>query len=433
VAAPPVAHAPLAPRTILGSGTFGAVLSPALPNNVGGVEQEFPENVTKVFFSQPNMNSALTQITQLPAVMGVNAGHRTNRYTRTYRGRNLPRPVFNELHALNPTVGLYAPLHIVRMPDLGKDMNKLDVLSPELRNRPFRHILGQIHKLLQQTAQLAASGYGHFDIRTSNVMAKPSTGDLTIVDFDWLYPFNYLYDNYPLGFYSNPPESLFFERLPTNPDAPMPTDAELRVWLEGALGSPEHTQLETYVQHNLNSFKAPFEALGFDTPAKLKAIILTANVQNYKDLRAKNSRNLKQLAISDFFPFFDNYGLGLTLLTFIGAVYPYNPSATSPATRYDKAVLKTQITNEGTPYTDDELEVIMIALDDLIKLCKRMSFLQINGRLIPADVLEEMKVLLTWYDGGMNNLAGGARRKQQKRRTRRARRADRSQRRPVKK
>jgi serine/threonine protein kinase len=54
-----------------------------------------------------------------------------------------------------------------------------------------------------------AAGYIHGDIRETNVLFNLNNATMTIIDFDWLKPFNEIYNTYPEFFYSWPPECLY--------------------------------------------------------------------------------------------------------------------------------------------------------------------------------------------------------------------------------
>jgi serine/threonine protein kinase len=109
------------------------------------------------------------------------------------------------------------------MPSLGIDVTHLDRFDADtrrfrdyLKRVPIITILEQIVKLFEQLNRLISNNHIHGDIRDTNVMLSKE-GKITIIDFDLLEPLNDFLDNYGfnMGFYSNPPETLFYSLLPT--------------------------------------------------------------------------------------------------------------------------------------------------------------------------------------------------------------------------
>lgn len=282
--------------TELGAGGYGLILSPALPNNMDGTLTEFPENITKLFFHPRYYEKALVKYAEGAKIMGANAGHRFSTYKKKYTGANLPEALRTK-YKITPD----APLYPIRMPNLGKDIFKMDPLISALRKVPIPVILQQILKVLGQVHRLRLSNYVHGDIRDYNIMVKPD-GVITIIDFDWLYPKDEFFRAYSasLGFYYNPPESLVFE-------------SALRR-LDDDLNSVR------WVDHNLTHYPHVFSALGLDRTKIYRKI--TATIFSTKDeIGRLGHRSVSESFVPILFPFFDSYGLSFALLEFLTKVY----------------------------------------------------------------------------------------------------------------
>jgi serine/threonine protein kinase len=98
------------------------------------------------------------------------------------------------------------------MPNLGYDASEISY-KPELYRRlrqiPFRQICYEMYKCMNVVKAIHAAGYIHGDIRETNILCNVDNAKMTIIDFDWLKPFNEIYNTYPEFYYPYPPECLF--------------------------------------------------------------------------------------------------------------------------------------------------------------------------------------------------------------------------------
>jgi hypothetical protein len=389
---------PFADMRALGEGSFGAVFKPALPNKKNGAPQTYPDNVTKAFYRKANYNALVEKIPQIHNLMGPNEGHRINTYSETYKAGNLPDPIFDKLKRRAGTLNRSNKLHIIRMPDLGVDIAHIKNVYKEPRKLPFGIILEQIQKVIHQTARLAERYYGHFDIRDLNVMMNPKTGMLTIIDFDWLLPFETLYDEYDWGFYNQPPEALLRSYLL---DAMEPPDGYTiqDYFIPG--------KLDNYLTYNLISFQAALQThYKIANQEQLETAVIEAvddSVQYLKSLLPTYG-STERLFMDVIIPTNDNYGLGLTLLQMISHVYVISSTDKTMA----KNVLRTRITNGDVPYSEEQLSVIVDTLVEVIDLLKRMASMKLRDRINPADAKTEIDRIVTKYNSekpAMNNNA----------------------------
>lgn len=201
---------------IAGKGSFGIIIGPALPNiNNNDNQIDFPENITKIYANRNNYRNALNtsrKIKQLIPSLNIN----TNPYKRRYTIKNLPnsikKNVKNYLKEKNSELNNNANLPILRMPNLGYDagvINNNPELYRTLRQLPFRKICLEMYKCMNVVKAINAAGYIHGDIRETNLLFNLNNATMTIIDFDWLKPFNEIYNTYPEFFYPWPPECLF--------------------------------------------------------------------------------------------------------------------------------------------------------------------------------------------------------------------------------
>jgi serine/threonine protein kinase len=401
----------------LGAGSYGVVVGPALPNSdERGETIHFPDNVTKIFFDYDSKNNAIESSERITGLLGdENGSFRVNEYEKDYTFGNLKNMVMmnhrvkNELEekGLNNDNNL----QLLRLPNLGVDFNTgLSKNLESIRNIPVITILQQFRKLFAQTTRLAENRYIHGDVRSANVLIQPKNGTITMIDFDWLMKYGKFFDEYSydeaFGFYSNPPEFLLlnkfnFDLFDSTKD---PTDLIRDI------------NLNKYVRNTKNDFFAHNSITMPELKEKIKRALIT-NIQyirsvipytsedaavvaaanspsgNFSAMIRIKSRIIDQI-INLLFPYFDNYGLASCLLKCMNLVYRYSDMTTME--NYPHA-LKTRLTNNGVPYSDDELVRISQALIDVGKLLKRASSFTINERVLPADISAEMDAILARY------------------------------------
>ena len=373
-ASPAPSPASASPASVeLGSGGYGVVIKPALPNtNEAGVLHEYPGNVTKLFIQSENRDKILALAPLLDRIMGPDEGHRINTYRQAYKGRNVPESSRRKL-------GIREGNNVfpIRMPDLGISVS--DILDHrhelrKLRSIPVTTILGQIVKVLKQVQTLQASGYIHGDIRDTNVMIHPDTGTITIIDFDLLRPVAEFRRRTAFGMYNNPPEIII---------------------LHSARASdyvPNFYTSFTYIQEQYD---------GPEFIREMEDVIRTAE--------ASVDRMGEERVLTKSLTTFDSFGIGCTLLTMLQILYPGCVKGGKPIM---KVALEARITNNGTPYTDAELDAIVNAIYDmshsvLLLLAKfRMDFRpKAEGVLDTAVSIE--RNLRERLSGSVGNRVGG--------------------------
>lgn len=201
------------PTTILGQGTYGFVVAPALPNqNPNGTLIRFPGMVTKVFYRQKDYDTLLKSIEEMKETV-PSLVIDTIPYASTLNYKMLPSTFRNNI---SDQLGYKVPnsgrMWIVRMPNLGDSCRKIEKtpdLYRQLRKVPVKTLATQILKCMRVVKSIKDAGYIHGDIRDTNVLCNVFTGTLTIIDFDWFRPAEQFFNEYPKEFfYAHPPESM---------------------------------------------------------------------------------------------------------------------------------------------------------------------------------------------------------------------------------
>lgn len=372
---------------VLGAGGFGAVFKPALPNTIDGKVTPFPGNVSKVFFNQNDADALLYKRGIIRRVMGENEGHRINAYKRKFRGENMPASVFSKLTEKNPDISHRTPLTLVRMPDLGKDLQHINKTYPQIRRVPVQTILEQIQKLIRQTASLAAHDYIHGDIRTTNIMINPETGVMTIVDFDWLMENDEFMDEYNFGFYSNPPEWLLYDLFDKLMEKVGDRDISVED-VEKTLASNK-TNKKRYVNY-IKDNKALYPNAFYDLEDREFEIwVLSGIAYSAEYLRSMGQDVVGNLSLLETF---DNFGLGLSLLDMIRVVY----AAFFPTDRSHEEI-KAGVKAKFPHLSDTILNAFVPAMLKTITLLQEMSAKRVDKRPTPASASERMNAIVAEF------------------------------------
>ena len=286
----------------LGVGGFGCVVEPALPNRIDSGWTNYPKNVSKLYFRSEDAKQAVKKSESLYKFL-KNDGHKMMNQSLTYKGSNISPNLRKKCGFARNSI-----ITATRMPYLGVSIKDLPPVYKQFHRFPVQTIFSQFLKLIQQVDSLNEQGYVHGDIRETNIMANPSTGILTLIDFDWLLQKDIFFPKYSehLGFYNNPPESLLYENV--------------KYYLRrGELVPNENPQaIHLYVTHN-NMFT--FRQYTGKILSSMN--VHQANIQNIQQF--SKIRTIEEY-YDELFPSFDSYGLGCTLLEFCRYVYPYNVS-----------------------------------------------------------------------------------------------------------
>lgn len=411
--------------TILGWGSYGAVIFPALPDISNYSRVKYKEDVTKIFYSKKDMENVYKRMKNtLQGILGEIEETQVYQYEYQYTVTDLPQSVRDELQKVKSGKEKDQSLleyfkktnhiYMLRMPYLGIDIvtkhfNSCDVEM--IRNCPIYIIFSQIHKLIKQVNTLYESGYIHADIHYANITIQPITGDMSLIDYDYLDTCDKIYETYPFGeVYWNPPECLLFTRFNEflNSDTPFSLNEEDdaymdQKYLKSCIDYSMNTQLvRTTIAEKVNNEKqktAEDEKIIRMSIKKtvtpiIKSSITSAindNIQYiYELLSESNDENGidEENIMKDFvLPTFDNYGLGTTLLEFVSYIYVGCNIDDLEEERMKEHLGKT-IRKNSNPYSEEQLGVIAVTLKSMIELFHDMSSLYLRERPSPKDVMK---------------------------------------------
>ena len=347
----------------IGSGGFGTVFSPAFVNtNFTDATHDRRNWVTKVFASKDAYEKAVANI---PTIQRIGMNYNAFAYKRPLSLSNVPRSKrANILSAKKRSEPDRNTIFAIRMPNKGLSVRKiLDERNlASLRAIPIYTIMGQVCKTIRQMIALTDDGYIHGDIRDTNLLIDPTTGIITIIDFDWFYTKPEFLNEYfgHFGFYSNPPETL--------------------LTASGSGHSAEY----------IKDFKEFF----IDRP--IIDTINDSNLVNKITLQSVTGSyvlNKNPRIWNKTLDTFDSFGLAWTLLALLGHLYP---GALDNKTGSLKRALATRITNNGTPYTDAELDTCATAINAMVQtVLLPMGHFSVRDRRTAAEVYEPAVMVLS--------------------------------------
>jgi len=214
-------------RYILGKGTFGAVVYPAI-ENINEKGNPLPidnSKVTKIMKKEHEFLEA-DRIAKTIKKKVPSLELEFTPYRRTFRVSNFKttkvynyhtdkkgKYPFNFYSYLKQDKKNTNKVFLARMPYLGEDCLRISlnpILCAEYGKRGVGVYCREILKLFRIVKDIKDAGFVHADIRELNLMCNVYTGTLTIIDFDWFHTdMRKFYDDLPkLWYYSHPPEQM---------------------------------------------------------------------------------------------------------------------------------------------------------------------------------------------------------------------------------
>ncbi len=399
--------APIDPSTqFLGKGSFGCVVQPALPNENESGWVQYPQNVSKIFRRYTEYRNALNRTQKAHSIMGKNKGHRLNTYKHKYTTVNVLPPNVRK----NCKFENGEPIYVSRLPYLGVSVMDAKYHISRLQAIPFSKIVQQIQKLFNQIESLQKAKYIHGDIRQNNVMIDPETGDLTIIDFDYLYPVDEFMSIYPMGFYSNPPEASVMKEMRNEVDATTDIPREIDTYYMNIVGDPERRSLindyiQYYTQLDISA------KMGILQTKDLKPVFRDALLfyqETYKDKLDKPRPDLANELLAKTF---DSYGLGFTLYQLLNYIYPgYNIQ---------------DIYNKLSIVKGEERARIAVIVYRIKEICVAMARSMVRNRIQIDEAIRRFNVIprIDQYlecSGGLCSIMGGGNRRTRRRRNSRS-------------
>jgi hypothetical protein len=359
---------------IAGKGSYGIVIGPALPNiNNEGKRINFPQNVSKIYVNRGSYRNALNTSRKIRnTIPSLNI--KTTPYKWRYTIKTLPNSikhnVKNFLKNHNDEINNNDELPILRMPNLGydaADINHNPQLYRVLRQIPFRKICYEMYKCMNIVKAIYDAGYIHGDIRETNVLFNLNNSIMTIIDFDWLRPFNEIYNTYPEFFYPWPPECLFiFERKTKHKE-----NIGMNSLFRNDMTVRSNDTILKYYESVMNryDFYIPYEATKGMRHFLNNIKPFRSNARNvderYEDIHNYyNELRLELFNITK--PYIDSYGLGFTFFKLLQRAWAINISMHGFQTNSnDNIILLTDISSDlrnnkysmGGVNKDDDKEI----------------------------------------------------------------------------
>jgi serine/threonine protein kinase len=224
-----IANALAIPKQVnRGSGSFGLVVSPALPNVIHGQKYRFPSQVTKVLYLKNTRKNTLNTANRirrkvpelyyniLPYERKVTLANISNPTIKAKLKEKIAKKTHTGINSIHNNTELYP----VRMKDMGYSIDSYFAsayrlprteLYKSLLRIPFRTILANMSKLAGIVDRMNELGYVHLDIRETNVLCNPNSGELQIIDFDFFMKVTDYYTRYTNIFYAHPVEEAILK------------------------------------------------------------------------------------------------------------------------------------------------------------------------------------------------------------------------------
>jgi hypothetical protein len=202
---------------VIGSGAYGAVIQPALPNvNNEGNPIDFGKNtLTKVLLRKKNYNKSMQNAKTIAEKIPSLAIPYTP-YIHNYSEENIKS--IKGISGISVNMNKFSEkgdkdgIYMFRMPNLGIDLFNI-IYTPKLVERFLKiqttKLLENLISLFQVVKDIKDAGYIHRDIHMENVLLNADTGIFTIIDFDLLTTKDEYLNLFSFGKW-NPPEKHIF-------------------------------------------------------------------------------------------------------------------------------------------------------------------------------------------------------------------------------
>jgi hypothetical protein len=367
---------------IIGQGSFGAVVEPALPNvDEHGNPLTFgPDKVTKIMLKRDDYLKTIADAKTIADNIPSLATNITP-YRRTYTENNIAS--IPHMPKFITSQGDRNGVFMLRMPNLGNDLWKLQrdaVKMATLRStvQPTQ-MIRQILKLMRIVKSIGSAGYIHADIRETNVLCS-SNGELTIIDFDWMMTPAEIQKNYPVYFYCHPPESMFLL------DSVTPIDDYLK-------SKPDRTEFHDTLYDLAVAYMKDAKRDEFWKEIQLHGLTreqfahrIAANMVELYDTATRTSPEAALKRFRDiYYHTADSFGLAVALKNFVVAYF--HRQEDTDTRRFLRDTLFTAMTNTASKQRM-KIERAIIALQDFarvnypdIQLGEEVSFAGEMGRL----------------------------------------------------
>jgi serine/threonine protein kinase len=391
------------------AGSYGCVVKPALPNvNVEGNDPSwkyYDGNVTKLYTNKDHLKKAIKDAKRIYK-MTDNDGHLVHPYKfEAYKGKHL-KPATLKACKYIPANKFMNPL---RMPNLGYSIHDLKRGRHEelavMRKIPASVIFKQILKCLKQVERFHAKGYIHGDLRTTNIMVDPSTGAITIIDFDWFSRTDDFFHNYMhnLGYYNNPPECLLPQIFTWIPEGKS-IEAYIKEILATEVSSSTPREIrkfvsvfQTYVQQTTSMHEYRLNPkFAINEKALVNSLVKSADFITEKIGSSSNKYKTFYKLVE---PSFDSYGLCFSLLELIYLIYPrvFEEKTKESIERFARA------TSMAMPVADVAFDTLQEFIKDVLVPCTSLT---LQDRLPIGGAYEKAKSIFDKFDSEVGTVMG---------------------------
>jgi tRNA A-37 threonylcarbamoyl transferase component Bud32 len=183
-------------RILRGIGSYGAVVSPAIDNIIRGEIHTFPNKVTKLLFRKNAYNKTLHNMRvikeRIPELAYNIDTYERNIRLEDIRNEAIREQILRHFQKKKIDVTDATLLYGVRMNDMGYDL--FEIYSNEalqqylLTHVSFKEIVVNMKKVAETVQAILTTGLIHGDIRDVNILCNVNTGELQVIDFDFLHP-----------------------------------------------------------------------------------------------------------------------------------------------------------------------------------------------------------------------------------------------------
>lgn len=389
--------------SVIGQGSYGRVISPALPNQINGKRVNFPGHVTKLYFTEKTYHNAQASSKRIQDIIGKNERLHMEPYQYPYTAKNLPR---NILQGLESTViqANDQPVYMAHTPHLGYSLVQAvhhPRMIDRMRSMPIGHFLLEVARMFRQTEAMFQNGMIHGDITINNILYNPNTHIFSIIDYDLMTDTHtFVEKSLPYRHFTYPPETFLVEAK-NNP----------------MIVYNDEAQTDHYAHIAFNIYRPYWVSQGIQDEVKFREILVKSIQHSQAYLQQQIDAGIQQGIYQDggqgiemiLSSMIDNYSLSLCILAVMEIIYPgvHDPSPENVA-KHLKAVLDPRV---HQIQSDADWEHLASSLSQLSGLLSLSSSFYIEERPSPQMMSEQLGSILRQHfhiavSGGRNRRHG---------------------------
>ena len=380
ISAPNAVSVRTTPNSVLGSGGFGCVLAPPLPNsNEAGNPVNLPGEVMKVFFRDGDADKAVSNAEKIQRINNANAplfSYPIKKYRAPYTKRNIPEALRAKckIEAAN---NLNVPIHAVHMPNLGVSFADIDAAAREaIKALPMQTLLNGFKNLFNTVKKLNSGGHIHRDIKPPNIMIEPATGRMMIIDFDLMASVRVLIGTPQPAQWNSPPETVFwnvrnaFSIEPTIDPAVNPEEAAFQADMQEY--AADEVKYNIVQRVRIYSLSASILPAYRDTDAFLASLgwfndwfVAAKDMKNPDGTPFLNTESRMQMYFKMLSKdTFDSFCVAFSIMYFLDKVFPGYHTIAGPLKNVYDAILVPMV--DFNPQTRMRVEPALVQIDTII-------------------------------------------------------------------